>query len=130
MACVLRYGLGLVLAVACAACGGVVPNPETGIPITITNEDDEAAAVEVTLHNAVTGGERTVTAPFDLAPGDVTTIRLEPTRGRDDAFHLIINGFVAASSEFAGCDPADLRDPVPARMDIVVLPNGEPGVCP
>jgi hypothetical protein len=127
---VLKLIAGLVLAAVCAACSGVLPGPETGIPITITNDDDEAAEVELTLYNATTGRERTVTEPFDLAPGEVTTMRMEPTRGRDEAFHLIINGFVAASSDFAGCDIADLDGPLPAKLDIVVLPNGEPGACP
>lgn len=68
--------------------------------------------------------------PFDLAPGEVTTIRLEPTRGRAEAFYLIINGFVAASSEFAGCGIAEFDGPLPAELDIIVLPNREPGVCP
>lgn len=130
MAPVLRSVAGLLLAAVCAGCSGVLPGPETGVPITITNEDDQAAQVEVTLYDATTGRERDVMEPFDLASGGVTTIRLEPTRGRDEAFHLIINGFVAVSSDFAGCDIADLDGPIPAELDIVVLPSGEPGVCP
>jgi len=114
----------------CAACSEVLPGPDTGIPVTITNDDDEAATVEMTLYNATNGRGRTVMQPFDLAPGEVTIVRLEPTRGRAEAFHLIINGFVATSSEFLGCDVADLDGPLPEELVVVVLPNGEPGVCP
>lgn len=120
---------GLVLIVVCTACSSVVPGPETGIPVTITNGDDQPAAIEVTLYNAVTGQERTTVEPFDLAPGDTTTIRLEPTRERDDAFHVIVNGFVAVSSDFAGCAVGAIEDPLPEELDIVVLPNGEPDAC-
>lgn len=76
-----------------------MPDSETGIPITIRNGHDEAAEVEVTLYNAVTGMEQPTIEPFDLPPGETTTIRVERTRDRDDAFHVIINGFVAVSSE-------------------------------
>lgn len=124
-----RY-LGLVLLALSAGCATLVPDPETGVPITIRNGDDEAAEVEVTLYNAVTGMEETTIEPFDLPPGDTTTIRVEPTRERDDAFHVIINGFVAVSSDFGGCAVGEMEDPLPDALDIVVLPNGEPDACP
>lgn len=123
-----RY-LAPVLVGLSAACGTLVPTQETGVPITITNGDDEAASIEVTLYNAVTGRERTVAAPYELAPGDTTSVRIESTRGDDEAFHLVINGFVAVSSDFAGCDITDFDRPVPDSLDIVVLPNGEPDAC-
>ena len=124
-----------VIALLCAGCASVLPQPvsapsqETGIPVAITNGDDEAAEVEVTLYNPLTGQERTTMETTTLTPGDGMTIRVEPTRDRDDHFHVIINGFVAASSEFAGCAVGQQRDPLPSDFTIVVLPNGEPDAC-
>ena len=123
-----RY-LGLLLIALAAGCAAVVPDPETGIPVIIRNGDDEAAEVEVTLYNAVTGMEQTTAKPFDLPPGDTTTIRLEPTREREDAFHVVINGFVAVDSDFLGCTRGAIDDPLPEELLIVVLPNGEPDAC-
>lgn len=122
-----RY-LGLMLVALAAGCATLVPKPETGIPITVTNEDDEAAELEVSLYNAVTGVEQTTMEPMELAPGEAMTIHVEPTRGRDDAYHVIVNGFVAVSSDFLGCGD-DLEPPLPEELPIVVLPNGQPDAC-
>ena len=100
----------------------------TGIPITIENGDDVAAEVEVSLYNAATGVEQPANEPFVLPPGDTTIIRLEPTRGRDEAFQLIINGLVAVTSDFLGCGD-DMEPPLPEELLIVVLPNGQPDAC-
>lgn len=138
----MRVAPGLVALLAGVACTVVAPQPDRlqpdgpqpggdAIPITIVNEDEVPADIEVTLYDAVTGSEETTLQPFALAPGDSTTVHLEPTRGRDDAFHLIINGFVATSSDFLGCGgPDDMDAPLPRSLEITVLPNGEPGVCP
>lgn len=104
------------------------PSTETDIPITIRNEDDEAAELQVTLYNAVTGAEQTTTKPFDLPPGGETTIAVHPTRDRDDAYHVIINGFVAVSSDFLGCGSGP-EPPLPEELLIVVSPSGEPDAC-
>ncbi len=100
------------------------------IPITVVNEDDAPAQVEVSLYNALTGEDSDALEPFELNPGESRTITLEPTRGRDDAFHLKINGFVAVSSDFAGCEPADIDGPLPRSLVVTVLANGEPRACP
>lgn len=133
--------IGTALLAFCTGCGVVMPVPTQApaapalpalpaIPITVANEDDVPAEVEMTLYNAVTGEESVALEPFELAPGDSTIIELEPTRGRDDAFHLKVNGFVAISSDFAGCEPPDVDGPLPRSLLITVLPNGEPGACP
>jgi len=107
----------------------LLPSPDVGIPITITNGDDQAARVEVTSYNASTGRGQATKEPFELAPGQTTTLHLEPTRGSDVATHVAINGFVAASSDFLGCGP-DIEPPIPDSLSIEVLPNGEPDACP
>lgn len=104
--------------------------PASGVPIHIRNGDDESAVIRVRLYNARTGRERAAAEPFELAPGEQTTVRFEPTRGDDEAYHLVINGFVALSSDFAGCEIGDLDAPIQDAVEVVVLPNGEPGVCP
>ena len=122
-----RYLALLVLALS-AGCTTLVPEDETGIPITIRNGDDEAAELEVTLYNAVTGTEQMEMEQIELSPGDMMTMHVEPTRDRDDAYHVIINGFVAVSSDFLGCGDG-LEPPLPEELLIVVLPNGQPDAC-
>ena len=117
-----------------AGCGALVPSdgPETarGIPITVVNEDDESAVIEVTRYNPSTGREEVALEAFDLAPGQTTQIAFESTRGGDTAFHLKVNGLVSVSSDFGGCAPTDILRPVPESMTITVMPNGEPRACP
>ena len=122
-----RY-LGLLLIAMSAGCATLVPEDETGIPITIRNGDDEPAELEVSLYNAVTGTEQTEMESIELPPGDTMTMHVEPTRDRDDAYQVIINGFVAVSSDFLGCGD-DLEPPLPEELLIVVLPNGQPDAC-
>lgn len=120
--------LGLLLIALSTGCAVPVPEDETGIPITIRNGDDEPAELEVSLYNAVTGTEQTEMQPIELSPGDTMTMHVEPTRDRDDAYHVIINGFVAVSSDFLGCGD-DLEPPLPEELLIDVLPNGQPDAC-
>ena len=127
-----------VIAIAlCVGCTSQEPEPQLpepasaqGIPITIVNEDDEAAEIEIGIYNAATGQQRPALAPFELAPGETTTLNFESTRGRDHAFSLKINGFGALSSDFADCGEAPVEPELPASLTITVLPNGEPATCP
>jgi hypothetical protein len=123
----------VALVLVLAACGIVTPTPSGPVvPITIQNEDDTPARVEVMFYRASDGSEEPVAEPFDLAPGDSTSMSIEATFDRDGAYHVIVNGFVAVSSEFV-CDvdqiPARAAD-LPASVVVVVMENGEPAVCP
>lgn len=127
-----------VIAIAlCVGCTSQEPESELpdrasaqGIPITIVNEDDEAAEIAINVYNVLDGQQRPAFAPFELAPGETTTVHIEPTRGRDHGFRLEINGFGALASDFADCDEAPVEPELPASLTITVLPNGEPATCP
>jgi uncharacterized protein YfaS (alpha-2-macroglobulin family) len=135
----LRAATLLALLIVAAACSSLQPVPvpvansdRLTIPVVIVNEDDEPASVEVTLYSALTGTEETVQDPFELAPGDSTRIDVEPTFERDGAFHVIVNGYVAVSSEFM-CDPADIGQrsaDLPRSVRVAVQADGSPATCP
>lgn len=122
-------GLGLLI----AACAALEPTPSAStIPVQIVNDDDEPATVEVTFYRAIEGDERTVREPFQLAPGDSTRIDVEPTFDENGAFHVIVNGRVAMSSEFM-CDPDDVDQraaDLPRSVRVLVLEDGTPATCP
>jgi hypothetical protein len=124
------FAFSLVL----VACGFLLPSPAgPTIPIAIRNDDNNPARIEVTLYRALEQDERTVVAPFELAPGASTTLNLEATFDRDGAYHLLVNEYVAVSSEFIGCEPGlppkRLED-LPRSLQIVVTDDGTPAACP
>ena len=110
---------------------GVADPVRDGVPVLVTNGDDEAATVELRSYNFRTGEERVLVEPLELAPGESYELRMEPTFERNPAFELLINGYVALSSAFA-CDktPPELPEHLPTSVKIVVMDNGAPAVCP
>jgi len=87
----LAIALGLV-----AGCSAIVPAPEPeGIPIVITNDDDEAATIEVRQSLPDYQGEVSILEPFDLEPGASTTLRLPPTPNIDDDGWFMVTGVLA-----------------------------------
>ena len=86
----------------------------------------------MTLYRAVEQDVRTVVAPFELAPGASTTLNLEATFDRDGAYHVVVNDYVAVSSEFVGCEPrpAPKRvEDLPRSVQVVVTDDGTPDAC-
>jgi hypothetical protein len=130
---VVRAATLLAFSLVLAACGFLLPSPAgPTIPIAIRNDDDKPARIEVTLYRALEQDERTVVAPFELAPGASTTLNLEATFDRDGAYHLVVNDYVAVSSEFVGCEPRPppMRvEDLPRSVQVVVTHGGTPDAC-
>ena len=107
------------------------PSPQT-IPVVIINEDDEPATIEVTFYRATEGDQRTVRDAFPLPPGESTRIDVEPTLEPNGAYHVIVNGYVAMTSEFM-CDPDDIGqgpEELPRSVRVTIVEDGTPAACP
>ena len=122
-------GFGLLI----SACALPLPTPSrSSIPVVIVNQDDEPATVGVTFYRAIEGDERVVREPFSLAPGESTRVGLEPTFEENGAYHVLINGYVAMTSEFM-CDPGDIgqgRGQLPSSVLVTIVEDGMPAACP
>ena len=125
----LGIGFGLML----SACALPLPTPTlSSIPVVIVNQDDEPATIEVTFYRAIEGDERTVRDPFSLPPGESTRVDLEPTFEENGAFHVVVNGYVAMTSEFM-CNPGDIgrrREDLPSSVRVMIVEDGTPAACP
>ena len=122
-------GFGLLL----PACALPLPTPAlSSIPVVIVNQDDEPATVEVTFYRAVQGDQRVIKEPFSLPPGESTRVGIEPTFEENGAYHVLVNGYVAMTSEFM-CDPGDIgqgREELPSSVRVTIVENGTPAACP
>ena len=122
-------GFGLML----SACALQLPTPAlSSIPVVIVNQDDEAATVEVTFYRAIEGDERVVQDAFSLPPGESVRVGIEPTFEENGAYHLLVNGYVAMTSEFM-CDPGDIgqgREDLPSSVRVTIVGDGTPAACP
>lgn len=132
----MKVAWGLVGLVLCVACTAPAPQPvpaqrdDDGVSITIVNEGDEPASVEVIRMIEATGRRRPAMEPFELGPRESATVRMESTRDLNFAYHLLINGSAAVSSDFLGCRGAgNTEGPLPRSQTITVLPNGQPQTC-
>jgi hypothetical protein len=122
-------GLGLTL----SACALPLPTPShSSIPVVIVNQDDEPATVEVTFYRAIEGDERVVREPFSLPPGESTEVGIEPTFEENGAYHVLVNAYVAMTSEFM-CDPSDIgqgSEELPSSVRVTIVDDGTPAACP
>ena len=125
--------VGTCFGLLLSACALPLPTPSlSSIPVVIVNQDDEPATVEVTFYRAIEGDERTVREPFSLPPGESTRIGIEPTFEENGAYHVVVNGFVAMTSEFM-CDPSDIgqgREELPSSVRVTIVEDGTPAACP
>ena len=117
----------LFLAMTSAACtAAVAPTAGVGI-ITITNDDDEPATVEVALTDP-DGAHEEVIESFELSPGEIGAIDMDPSWD-SDRFLLRVNDILAVEgSAFGGCGP-EIGFTAP-HLEIIVRPNGGPDICP
>ena len=129
----LRGAAGTGASLLLSACATLLPAPAPPtIPVVIINEDDEPATIEVTFYRATEGDERTVRDSFPLPPDESTRIDIEPTFEANGAYHVIVNGYVAMSSEFM-CDPDDIgqsREDLPSSVRVTIDEDGTPAACP
>jgi len=129
----------LALIAACVllvGCSEIVPVTEReGIPVVITNRDDEAATIEIRQSLPDHQGEVPVGEEFDLEPGASTTVHLPPTLNvdADGWFMITVNSYVAATSQFMcgsppGVDFPTTEEELPAGVEVFVLEDGTPAL--